>query len=380
LNDKCLLKLEKSDEESKKTNNNEYIIMRNFIQKENFYTKDLAKVTNLPVAIIRQMINNLGFISFRNRQIYVQRKYLNWIRAFVNDFLVFFNYPRKEVLTRSIDGVNSFMRKINQTKNYKIILLNVLESGELLLFPEELLTIMKNVVKNASWGMTMYYFKELYSIYLNTYPKLNTQVERTADLELSESDDFDADETFEEDMEQVESATLVNPEELVEQNKKLLNDLNESRAVSDFLSMQYDDLMTSIESQKTALSEKNFSSVFRSFNSIENNKALDTFFVAKSALDALKSSGWEPNPPELKSILYVFDLFTNFFKRQNLTTKYQLGEEITITIDNVTNFEYNGQELEKGMKLLARVRSPAWYYKNILISKPSVMEIKEGGK
>jgi hypothetical protein len=32
------------------------------------------------------------------------------------------------------------------------------------------------------------------------------------------------------------------------------------------------------------------------------------------------------------------------------------------------------------MEVIARVRSPAWYYKGSLISKASVLEIKDGGK
>lgn len=58
--------------------------------------------------------------------------------------------------------------------------------------------------------------------------------------------------------------------------------------------------------------------------------------------------------------------------------KFKLGEVITITSDNVSNFEYNGQELKKGMEIFARVRSPAWYYKGSLITKASVIEIKGG--
>jgi len=53
---------------------------------------------------------------------------------------------------------------------------------------------------------------------------------------------------------------------------------------------------------------------------------------------------------------------------------------VSITLENVSDFEYKGQELKKGMEVLARVRSPAWYYKESLISKASVLEIKGGGK
>ena len=73
-------------------------------------------------------------------------------------------------------------------------------------------------------------------------------------------------------------------------------------------------------------------------------------------------------------------LSEELFNRQNLTTNYKLGEEVSITLDIVANFEYKGQELKKGMETLVRVRSPAWYYKGSLISKASVLEIKGGEK
>lgn len=375
LNDKCLQKLEDIDEETKKRNNKEYIVMRNYIQKENFYTKDLAKATNLPQIIVREMLQSLGFVSFKNR---INSKYLDWIREFIKDFLIFFNYPLKGELNRHIENVNSFMKQSNQPKNYKIILLNALESEELLLFPQEITNDMMVIVKNASWGLIMYYFKELYESYINTFPELNYQKGKSVDVELNEPDDSVIGEMFEEDAEEIESVSSLEIKTLIEQNQKLKIELNESRAVCDFLSMQYDDLKVSMENQKKISSEQNYFNVFRAFNSIENNKALDAFFIAKSTLDKLKSSGWVSSRIELKSILYIFDLFANFFKKQNLTSRFKLGEIITITLENVSNFEYNGQELKKGMEIFARVRSPAWYYKGSLITKASVIEIKGG--
>ena len=375
LNDKCLQKLEDIDEETKKRNNKEYIVMRNYIQKENFYTKDLAKATNLPQIIVREMLQSLGFVSFKNS---INSKYLDWIREFIKDFLIFFNYPLKGELNRHIENVNSFMKQSNQPKNYKIILLNALESEELLLFPQEITNDMMVIVKNASWGLIMYYFKELYESYINTFPELNYQKGKSVDVELNEPDDSVIEETFEEEAEEIESVSSLEIKTLIEQNQKLKIELNESRAVCDFLSMQYDDLKVSMENQKKISSEQNYFNVFRAFNSIENNKALDAFFIAKSTLDKLKSSGWVSSRIELKSILYIFDLFDNFFKKQNLTSKFKLGDVITITSDNVSNFEYNGQELKKEMEIFARVRSPAWYYKGSLITKASVIEIKGG--
>lgn len=375
LNDKCLQKLEDIDEETKKRNNEEYIVMRNYIQKENFYTKDLAKATNLPQIIVREMLQSLGFVSFKNR---TNSKYLDWIREFIKDFLIFFNYPLKGELNRHIENVNSFMKQSNQPKNYKIILLNALESEELLLFPQEITNDMMVIVKNASWGLIMYYFKELYESYINTFPELNYQNDTSVSVELNEPDDSVAGETLEEDAEEIEIVSSFDIKTLIEQNQKLNVELNESRAVCDFLSMQYDDLMVSIENQKKLSSEQNYLNVFRAFNSIENNKALDAFFIARSTLDELKSSGWVPSRLELKSVLYIFDLFANFFKKQNLTSKFKLGEVITITSDNVSNFEYNGQEVKEGLEIFARVRSPAWHYKGSLITKASVIEIKGG--
>ena len=380
LNVKCLQKLEDLDEETKDKNNHEYIIMRNYVQKKDFYIKDLAKAINQPQRVILDMVRDIGFIRFKNRRLYVQGKYLDWTRLLVNDAIIFFNYPINKKMNRSIDNVNSFMKNKNQIKNYKIILLNAFESEELLLFPKELLNEMKVILKNASWGVCMYYFKELYEIYLKIYPELEYQSVQSDDMDLSEPDKTDTEEALDDIVEQLETEIPINQKDLMEQNRKLNDDLSESRAVCDFLTMQYDDLMVSMNNLKKVSSEQDFRKVFLAFNSIENNKVLDAFFIAKSTLDTLKSSGWEPSPPKLKSILYIFDLFAEFFNRQALTTDYKLGEEVLISLENISNFEYKGQELKKGLEVLARVRSPAWYYKGSLISKASVLEIKSGGK
>lgn len=379
LNVKCLQKLEESDEESKNSYRNEYIVMRNYIQKKEYYVKDLVKATNLPEMSVRQMLKNLGFVQYKNRRIFVKRNYLNWVRRFVNDFRVFFNFPNNRNLNRSITAVNSFMKKRTHFKNYKIILLNVLETEESLLFPEKLVNDMKVILKNASWGVSKYYFKELYEIYLKTYPELNKVGGISDDLEFSEPDDSDAEESLEGDAGPLEGESTINLKDILEQNQRLNDELNESRAVSDFLSMQYDDLKITTETQKQSLRDKNFSTVFRAFNAIENNNILDAFFIAKSTLDELKTSGWKPSPPELKSILYIFDLFANFFNKQQLTSKFKLGEIVKVTLETTTDIEYKGQELKAGMEVFARVKSPAWYYKNILISKANVLEIQDGG-
>jgi len=379
LNVKVLQKLEDLDEETKERNNNEYIIMRNYVQKKDFYTDDLIKATNKSPKVILKMVQNLGFIRLRNRRLYVQTKFLDWIRFMVNDVINFINYPMDKKMNRHIENINSFIKKRHQIKNYKIILVNVFESEEFLIFPTELLNEMKAILKDASWGICMYYFKGLYDIYLKFYPEFKKQSIEANGMELSEPEETDTEEALDEDAEQLDNEISIDQNDLIEQNQKLLDDLSESRAVCDFLTMQYDDLMVAMDNLKKTAREENFRKVFLAFNSIENNNVLDAFFIAKSTLGSLISSGWEPSPPELKSILYIFDLFTEFFNRQNLTTKYKLGEEVSITLDNVTNFEYKGQELIEGVEILARVRSPAWYYRGSLISKASVLEIKKGG-
>lgn len=378
LSDKCFKKLESLDEEFVERNINEYIIMRNYIQKQDYYLKELAKATNKPEKTVQKMVHNLGFIRFKNRRLLVNRGFLNWTRRLIKDFIVFLNYPLNETIDRSIEHVNWVMTTGTETKNYKIVLLNAFESEDLALFPKDLQSRVKEILKGSSWGMCMYYFKELYSIYTEAYPELTTQVSQSEDTDLSESEEGEIEGEFGE--EQLEAEISLDIQELYEQNQKLSSELNESRAVCDFLTMQYDDLIASTNKMRMELAEQGFKKVFLAFNSIENNKVLDTFFIAKSTLDSLKRSGWEPPSSELKSILFLFDLLGEFFNRQELTSRYKLGEEVTITPENVSNFEYKGQELKEGMKIKARVRAPAWYYKGNLLSKASVLEIKEGEK
>lgn len=380
LNAKCLQKLEVLDEETKERNATEYVIIKNYIQKKDYKTKDLAKVTNKPRGFIFEMVKNLGFIRFRNRKPYINKKNLDRFRSLIKDFIMFLNYPIDKELNNSIKKINSFMRRINPFKDFKIILINSFESAENKAFSSEIVDEIKLILKNASWAICKYFFQELFSIYLELHPELIGIIGRVKEIDLPEPKDSDTEEAFDEDAEQLEAEISINPRDLMEQNQKLNNELSESRAVCDFLTMQYDDLMVSMDNLKKVSTEQDFRKVFLAFNSIENNNVLDAFFIAKSTLDTLKSSGWEPFPPELKSILYIFDLFAEFFNRQALITNYKLGEEVLITIENISNFEYKGQELKKGMEVLARVRSPAWYYQGRLISKASVLEIKGGGK
>ena len=60
-------------------------------------------------------------------------------------------------------------------------------------------------------------------------------------------------------------------------------------------------------------------------------------------------------------------LFSEFFKRQGLTSRYDIGELIEITLDNVEDFNYKGTEINENMKVMTKVISPALYLKNIKI-------------
>ena len=378
LNARCFQKLEDLEEENKKRNVTEYIIIKYYIQEKDHKFNDLIKATNKSKEYILELVKNLGFISFKNKKPYINKEMLDRYRLLNKDFVHFLNYPNHKELTKSIENINSFMTRKNPFKNFKIILINTFESTANNALSTELVDEIILIIKEVNWAIGKYYFQELFAIYLEFYPELVGKFDRTEGTTVAEPDDVKVEGAIYEDAEQLEAEFSIDIKDLFEQNQKLIDELSESRAVSDFLSMQYDDLKTLIENQKKDSNQENFKKVFLAFNSIENNKVLDAFFIAKSTLDTLKSSGWEPSPPELKSILYIFDLFANFFNKQKLTAKFKLGEVVSITLDNVSNFEYKGKELKPGMEVLARVRTPAWYYKESLISKASLIEIKKG--
>jgi len=381
LNLKCLGKLDEFEEIERERNNAEYIIILNYIQKRDFYITELANLTGFTKNMIRSMVKNLGFIRFQNRKLVNNTKFLSWIRKFIQDFVSFLNYPVQMTNDESMNYVNVFMarKRDRRISNYKTILINAIESDKLDAFSKDIVDDMRTILQNASWGLSMYYCKELYLIYQKMFPEITEKDVFNKKDDNTEIDEPDVEEELVDDVEQIETDINYDPKILSEENQKLHDDLNESRAVCDFLTMQYDDLKKSLDTLKTSSREQNIKQIFVSFNSIENNTVLDTFFIAKSSLNDLKESGWKPSPPQLKSILFIFDLFTEFLNRQGITTRYALGEEIEITSENIINFDYTGQEIKEGKKVNAKVKSPAWYYKNEIISKARVLEVKKGG-
>ncbi|MBA7708450.1 hypothetical protein ES703_117349 [subsurface metagenome] len=280
------------------------------------------------------------------------------------------NYPNNKKSSKSIEKIIYFIQNQKQhTRNFKIALVGVVESKNHLFFTGEELQEMNSIIRNASWGMSMYYFKELYSIYLKYYPEIQSIQVESIEPEKEEADNVELDDVLDEVEEEIDV------KELISENEKLSEDLSESRAACDFVAMQYEDLKSKLEDTKKETYDGILTKIFKNFNSLENNYALDAFFIAKFTLNKLKKSGWKPSPPELNSALFIFELFSEFFKRQELTSRYDIGELIEITLENVDDFNYKGTELRENMKVMTKVLSPAWYLKNKNISKANVIEI-----
>jgi hypothetical protein len=280
------------------------------------------------------------------------------------------------------------MENRRNSKDFKIILIGVLESGDLKAFPEGILDDMKKIISEASWGVSKFYLKNLHGIYIKYFPEILTFKPEFEDQLRLEDDDISSEESLNEANEEIlehitEESILedvkesLNYEEIIEENQKLSSDLSESRAAFDFMSMQYEDLQSQFEEYKKEENKQLLVKLFREFNSLESNKILDAFYIAKRTITELKEAGWKPSAPKLKSALFIFDLFSEFFKKKKLTTKYDLDDEIEITHDNINNFEYKGTEIIEGMKVLTKIISPAWYLGDSLISKAQVVEINK---
>jgi len=370
LNKRCLKKIENDTEDIQKRNSAEYIVIKNYLQKKSYHFDDLSNLTNFPQKIIIDMVKKLGFIRFKQKKLVVQSKFLRWLRIFIEDFIVFLNYPNNKKSSKSIERINFFIQNQKQhPRNFKITLAGALESKNHLFYTEEGLEEMSSIIKNGSWGLSMYYFKELYSIYLKHYPEIQSIQKESIEPEKEETEDVEPDDVLDEIEEEIDV------KELIGENEKLSEDLSESRAACDFIAMQYEDLKSKMEDIKKEAYDRILTKIFKNFNSIENNKALDAFFIAGTTLNKLKKSGWKPSPPELNSALFIFDLFSEFFKRQGLTSRYDLDELIEITLENVDDFDYKGTEIRENMKVMTKVLSPAWYLKNKKISKAKVIEI-----
>ena len=118
--------------------------------------------------------------------------------------------------------------------------------------------------------------------------------------------------------------------------------------------------------------------LFRNFNTIENNFILNSFAHSIQTLNKLNKEKWEPDRPELTSVMFFFELLDEFFKRRGLKTKYKIGEKIKLSYNTIDEFEYEGTEFSDAKdKKKVIVQYPAWYFKKTLISKAKVVELKK---
>ncbi len=372
LNEKCHNRIKNDIEETKNRNSTEYIVIRNYLQKKSFYIEDLSELTKNTSRNITDLLKKLKFIRFKQKKLIIQHKRLNWLRRLIEDFIVFLNYPINKKSSRSIKIINYFIKNQKlDPRDFKIALAGVIEfkPENHKFFTEDELENMSSIIRNASWGMSMYYFRQLYLIYLERYPEIQSIQLDSIESEKDDKENAESDDVIAE-IEEIDIKELVN------ENEKLSEDLSESRAAFDFIAMQYEDLKSKLEESKKDVYDKVLVKIFKNFNSVENNNVLDAFFIAKFTLNKLKQSGWKPSPPELNSALYMFNLFSEFFKRQGLITRYDIEERIEISLENVDDFDYKGTDIIEGVKVTAKVLSPAWYLNDNKISKASIVEIK----
>ncbi len=372
LNEKCHNRIKNDIEETKNRNSTEYIVIRNYLQKKSFYIEDLSELTKNTSRNITDLLKKLKFIRFKQKKLIIQHKRLNWLRRLIEDFIVFLNYPINKKSSRSIKIINYFIKNQKlDPRDFKIALAGVIEfkPENHKFFTEDELENMSSIIRNASWGMSMYYFRQLYLIYLERYPEIQSIQLDSIESEKDDKENAESDDVIAE-IEEIDIKELVN------ENEKLSEDLSESRAAFDFIAMQYEDLKSKLEESKKDVYDKVLVKIFKNFNSVENNNVLDAFFIAKFTLNKLKQSGWKPSPPELNSALYMFNLFSEFFKRQGLITRYDIEERIEIILENVDDFDYKGTDIIEGVKVKAKVLSPVWYHNDNKVSTATILATK----
>ncbi len=369
LNKKLCKRVQQISNESKQKFNLEYIIIKNFL--EGTHIQDLVEIAQSPKKNIINILKSYSIIRTRGRRWFIQKKHLRWMRTFIKELILFLNYPETRELNEDLKWVNHFIENQKRSTDFRIALVGVFESNDLVSFSKDDIDEIRKFLKDTSSGLAKFYLTQLYTIIINFFPEIKTKVLIDHSEKIIE-EEIETDEIFEEYDE-------ANIKDLIDENQRLIDELGESRAICDILAMQYDDLKENMEKLQKKSYDRNLIKIFKEFNSVENNFALNAFFIAKSTLNDLKKNGWKPLNTDLKSVLFIFDLFTEFFKRQELSTKYDLGEIIEITDKNVMNFNFKGRDITKGMKIFAKVRTPAWYFKNKLISKANVIEINQKG-
>jgi len=294
---------------------------------------------------------------------------VRWNRIFIRDVADFFNYPLYKEKRVNYWRMVNFLHRAKSRADFKNVLVGLVELGKVRAFSQALLNEIKATAEIATSGHCKYIFQQFVSIYEEEFPEIKIS-NRTED-----SDDSTQEKG--EETADIEEGPEIDLKELLEQNTSLKNRLDEALANADYLDLQMDNLQSRFKEYSNKVESEAKLNLFKNLNSIENSCLLNAFYQAKRVLDQLRASGWTPDPPTLESSLFFYDLFADFLKKEDVTTKFSTGDILEITLGNINDFEYNGSEMTPETIVKARVKTPAWYLKDKVISKAKIVEIMD---
>jgi hypothetical protein len=345
-----------------------YTIVRNYLKKEDFHIDSLKRIIGKTEEEIYEMLRHIGFSRARDRY-WPNFGAVLWARHFADDFLKFLNYPIKKNAMINYSRIENLIVNPKRYADYRNVLVGAFESDLLKAISSNTIREIKSTLQIASSGHCGYIFKQIISIYTSEFPEL---------LSFEKGEDYkDIQCSDEQEQTEVPEQVEIDVNDLLAQNIKINEELEQARANADFLDLQFESMQSRFKEHQLKIENDATLDFFKKLNSIENSNLLNSFFLAKSSLDNLRASKWIPEPNELESILFFYDLFLDFLKRQDVWPQFTIGQIVDVTIDNINDFEYTGSEITPETITKARVKVPALYLDKKSISKAKVVEVRQ---
>nr|MDO8112503.1 hypothetical protein [Candidatus Sigynarchaeota archaeon] len=228
----------------KEYNSHLYIIVRNYLRKEDFHITDIERITNRREEEIYRMLLEVGFSRVDTRY-WPNFKAVIWTRHFVEDFLKLLNYPLTKNSSFNYRRIENLISDPFRIADYRNVLIGVFESESLKSFSSDTIQAVKSTIQSASSGHCSYLFKQIVSILTDEFPEI---LMFTKAVEEEDSRQASS-------QEQVTEAeqTAIPVQELIEQNKKLTEELERARANADFLDLQFDTMQARYNEQKAKI-------------------------------------------------------------------------------------------------------------------------------
>ena len=326
-------------------------------------------------------------ISFEGRYFKINLKSLYWIRniaQLLESYLRYDGNPANRP-NLNIGKMISIMLSKRTMNHYKLFSFHLFMHHFKETFSDSEYIQVKKALMFGKFSFWKYILITMLKILQQNYPDLNSYKQNEQDYDFLDQEsktDGDSEQLIDESDSELKDL-LSNPVKIREmyiEFQNLKTELENAREIADFLDLQLKEKDKEMSIKMNEIREEMKIEFFKTLNSVKSGQVLDNFMQVKHNLNKLKSQGWKPdkNIAQLEAIIYILD---NFLKSQQITPIYNLNEVIDLKYSMLSKVNYRGEPFsdETDIKKVF-VKTPGWHINENYISKPDVIEIKEGEK